>query len=373
MPNLTAGIPALANQGMTAKGNDAQPGNRARPEGMTAPDSYLTNPDKVAAMLDSLSVGKVVELGTSYGGRPIRAVGYGAFEPIDRRSTHSAAYMAGQPEAFFGKREKRVLLISSAVHGAEIESIAGVMNLISILERGSDLDGVEWPGIAGGARRLRIVIVPIANPDGRARVPSDDQLGWSADETQRYRHGADAAGTPLEWRPACFVPHPQILAERSVLGGYFNDAGVNPSQGMFLARDISPEAHLLADLAYAETADCYLELHSCGAGPLFLNGWGFVPAEMTAHQHYIDGAWRMKMRQRGLPAPDGIRKPLARKAMGLIGYVYHKAGSLPLLFEGGAGRRYSGENVHRQIVDTYLTLFETLIEIGVRDGYRPAL
>ena len=157
------------------------------------------------------------------------------------------------------------------------------------------------------------------------------------------------------------------------MGGYFNDAGVNPSHGAFLDRDISPEAHLLADLAYDETADCYLDLHSCGSGPFFINGMGYAPPETLARQTYIDGAWRVRMRQRDLPAPDWISSPSARKAMGLMGYVYHKAGSLPLCFEGGTGTRYSGDDIHRQIIETYLTLFETMVEIGSREGYRPSL
>ena len=340
---------------------------------MTAPPSYVTNPGAVARALASLERADVVDLGRSVGGRPLTAVRYGAFEPIDRRANHSAAWSAGDPEAFFGRRDKRAIVIVSAIHGAELESIAGVMHLISVLERGTDLDGVAWPAIARAAADLRIVIVPIANPDGRARIPADDPLQWSAREMEIYRHGADAAGEPVPWIPGCFSPHPQVLAERSVLGGYFNDAGVNPSHGAFLERAISPEAHLLAELAEAETADTWLDLHSCGSGPFFIRGMGFAPPEVGARQAYVDGAWRVRQRQRGLPAPDGAGRPSSRRAMGLAGVVYHRAGCLPLCFEGGTGERYAGENVHRQIVETYLTVFETVFEIGVHEGFRPSL
>jgi len=338
---------------------------------MSAPTSYVTNPDAVSKTLSSLTVGDVTELGKSYGGRSIVAVRYGEFEPIDRRANLSSAHSARDPEAFFGSRKKRVLVISSAVHGAEIESIAGVMNLISVLESGQDLKGNKWPTISEGAAGLRIVIVPITNPDGRVRIPSDDQLEWSNDQMETYRHGADVDGKPVEWIPGCFSPHPQRFEERSVMGGYFNDAGVNPSHGAFFDRDISPEAHLLSDLAYDETADCFLDLHSCGSGPFFITGMGALSTEFIGRQTNIDGAWRVRMRQRQLPAPNWVNKLSGRKAMGLAGVIHHRSGSLPLCFEGGSGSRYSGGNIHQQIIDTYLTLFETLIEIGVTEGYKP--
>ena len=102
---------------------------------MNAPASYLTNYEQVCAYLDGLEKGDVKEIARSYGGRPIHAVSYGAFEAVERRANLSAAYSANAPEDFFGPgRDKQVLLVSAAVHGAEMESIAGVMNLIEVNE-----------------------------------------------------------------------------------------------------------------------------------------------------------------------------------------------------------------------------------------------
>ena len=248
---------------------------------MTAPASHLTNYRRVCEYLEGLKRGQVKEIARSPGGRPLHAVSYGEFEPVARTANLSSALAARKPEAFYGpRRAKQVLLVCSAVHGAEMESIAGVMNVISLMETGSDLDGVEWPRLRDYGSRLRLVIVPVANPDGRCRIDSDDPTGRTREEVERYRHGLDAEGKEIGW-PACKVPHPRDPKSDSVLGAYFSDAGVNPDQGGFFDRALAPETHTVLDLALAETADCFLELHSCGAGPMFMVGFDYLPERMS--------------------------------------------------------------------------------------------
>jgi hypothetical protein len=139
---------------------------------------------------------------------------------------------------------------------------------------------VEWPQLRDYCSRLRLAIVPVANPDGRCRVDSDDPTGRTREEVERYRHGLDAEGKEIGW-PACKVPHPRDPKSDSVLGAYFSDAGVNPDQGGFFDRALAPETHTVLDLALAETADCFLELHSCGAGPMFMVGFDYLPERMS--------------------------------------------------------------------------------------------
>jgi hypothetical protein len=337
---------------------------------MTTPASYLTRCDSVEAYLSTISRGQVLQIGRSAGDRALHAVCYGSFEAIERQANLSSALSAQQPEAFFGSgRDKQVLMITSAVHGAEMESIAAVMHLISVLESGCDLDGIQWPALAASAAGLRIVIVPIGNPDGRARIDADDPLDWSEQQMEKYRHGLDADGEPNGWMPGCFTPHPRPPGHDAFLGGYFNDAGVNPSHGVFLDRALAPETHMLADLAEAETADCLLDLHSCSAGPFFISGYRYIPDEMTSRQSYFDGAWRSRMRQAGLPAPVWTTRT-GRSVLGLEEFIYHRTGALPLLFEGGSGSRYTTDNTHRQIVETYMLLFETVCQIGATEGFK---
>jgi hypothetical protein len=54
--------------------------------------------------------------------------------------------------------------------------------------------------------------------------------------------------------------------------------------------------------------------------------------------------------------------------MGSGEWIYQRTGALALLFEGGSGDRYSGDSIHRQVLETYLLLLETVCEVGVEEG-----
>src|SRR5689334_14995966 len=106
---------------------------------MTQTHFYRTTLDDIEATFASAARGQAWEFGRSAGGRPLVAIGYGDKEPLARAANLSSALAAHRPEAFFGeqRRRKQVLLIVSALHGGEMESIAAVLNLVSVLETGS--------------------------------------------------------------------------------------------------------------------------------------------------------------------------------------------------------------------------------------------
>ncbi|MCD6508518.1 hypothetical protein J7M22_18100 [Candidatus Poribacteria bacterium] len=337
---------------------------------MNTPDFYKTDLKSLEKRLANLKKGGRKQIGLSAGKRPIYAVFYGEKEPIERTANLSSALAAQKPEAFFGKkRRKQVLMIISAVHGAEMESIAGVMNLLSVLETGKDLKGQAWPELKAAADRLRLVIVPCLNPDGRARIPSDDPTRWTEAEREKYRHGLYLDGSPIGW-PACKVPHPRDPMQHAFLGGYFNDAGVNPLHGVFLPPEIAPETHAALALALEETPDCVLDLHSCGSGPFFIVGDVALPESYNRRQYYIDGFCRRLLQER-----LGIHRPWMVQgkegALTLNSTYYHLCGALPLIFEGAHGAHEGNRYTHGQIVDMYLTIFEGLMIVGSREGFKP--
>ena len=63
-------------------------------------------------------------------------------------------------------------------------SLPGILalSLIHILHSGSDFVGGENPALLSAARQMRVVIVPVANPDGRARVQPASMLGGLQDD-----------------------------------------------------------------------------------------------------------------------------------------------------------------------------------------------
>jgi hypothetical protein len=338
---------------------------------MAAPEFYRTSLSAVEEMLPRLTRGIVSEIGRSAGSRPIRAVAYGEFEPMERTANLSAALAAKRPDAFFGSeaRKKQVMLITSAIHGGEMESIAAVLNLMSLMETGSDLKGQSWPNLVAAAERLRLVIVPCLNPDGRARIPSDDPTTWSNEEQEKYRHGLHADGSFITW-PACKVPHPRDPKKDGFLGSYFNDAGVNPLHGVFLSHHIAPETHAALALALAETPDVVLDLHSCGVGPFFIVGDRALPESYSRRQHYLDGFLRKSLRDR-LAIHRNWTTVGSEGALTFPSACYHVCGALPIIFEGPHGAQEGFRYTHAQIVDMYLTVFEAVMTVGATEGFRP--
>jgi hypothetical protein len=334
-------------------------------------EHYPTRLQDISDALERSEKGESWEIGKSAGGRPIWAIAYGEKEPVEHSANLSSALAAGRPEAFFGdhRREKPVLLIHAAAHGAEMEGIAATLNLVSVMETGADLKGQEWPGLAA-ARGMRLVIVPCLNPDGRARVPADDPTVWTEDEVEQYRHGLHADGSRIGW-PECKVPHPRDPEADGVLGAYFNDAGVNPLHGVFLSPTVAPETHSIMALALDETPDCVLDMHSCSAGPFFIVGGGALPERLSRRQFYIDGFFRDLMRQR-----LGVHRPWTTEGgegvLTLDTAYYHLCHALPLVFESTDGTDPERPFSHEQIVDSQLIAIEALVTIGTREGFRPS-
>jgi hypothetical protein len=335
-------------------------------------DYYPTSLADIERTLGDLKRGSVREFGRSAGGRPLWSVAYGAFEPIQRTANLSSALAAGQPEAFFGRerREKPVMLITSAIHGGEMESIAAVLNLIQVMEVGTDLMGNAWPGLAAVAERFRLALVPCLNPDGRARISLDDPTLWSEDEIEKYRHGLHADGSRITW-PACKVPHPRDPQQDGFLGSYFNDAGVNPLHGVFLSPEIAPETHAAFALALEETPDLLLDLHSCGVGPFFIVGDPSLPEAYNRRCHYLDGFVRKALKDR-----LGIHRAWTtvgkEGALTFSSACYQICGALPLLFEGPNGAYGSYRYRPEEIVAMYLVMFEALMTVGAEERFKPS-
>src|SRR5690606_38825254 len=117
--------------------------------------------------------GHVDSIGTTAGGRPMRAVFYGQARQRKGTSTFSGSLGYGDVRAYIGPdHERKVYFGMASVHGGEFEGIVGAVNLLSVLESGKDLRGREWPAITAAAGKLdRIIILPVTNVDGRLRVP----------------------------------------------------------------------------------------------------------------------------------------------------------------------------------------------------------
>jgi len=235
------------------------------------PDFWKSTLDEVNRFLDQhIHTGTLATIGTTAGGRKIRAVVYGQPRSGKGTTTFSGSLGYGDTRAYGGPDSgKRVFMGIAGVHGGEFEGIVGMVNLLSVLETDKDLRGNPWPEIGAAAKSLdRIVIIPIANADGRARVPLRMGLHRGNDETipEYFNTGGWTDGKNIGW-PDCkqFIPLP--FARTQFPGGYPNDNGVNIQHDDFFGR-CQPETQALFDLTARERPDLILNMHTGAVFPL---------------------------------------------------------------------------------------------------------
>ena len=237
-------------------------------EAPNPPDFWVSTVDGVAGFLrERVRTGKVEVIGASAGGRPIRAVIYGHAREGKGTTTFSGAIGAGAMRAYFGPDfDKKVYLAMASVHGGEFEGIVGLVNLLSVLETGKDLRGRPWPEIVAAAGQIdRLIVIPIVNMDGRARVPLRIEAFRGTDGTiaQYMNTGGWPDGRLIGW-PECKVFIPLDMSRTQFPGGYPNDNGINIMHDDFLGAR-QPETQALLELAARERPDLILNLHT-GAG-----------------------------------------------------------------------------------------------------------
>jgi Zinc carboxypeptidase len=229
------------------------------------PSFWLTTVDDVTDFLKkNVHKGQVKVIGTSAGGRPIRAVFYGQPRQGKGTTTFSGSLGFGDVRAYRGPdHKKKVYMGMAAVHGGEFEGIVGMVNLISVIETGKDLRGKDWPEITTIAAQLdRIILIPIVNPDGRARIPLRMETYRDTDFTvaEYLNTGGKPDGTITGW-PQIKEFIPMDFTRPGFPGGYPNDAGVNIQHDDF-SGNRQPETQTLFNLAESEKPDLILNMHT---------------------------------------------------------------------------------------------------------------
>jgi hypothetical protein len=220
--------------------------------------------DVTAFLLKNVHKGKVEIIGTTAGGRPIRAVFYGKPREGRGTTTFSGSLGFGDSRVYRGPDHGlKVYMAMAAVHGGEFEGIVGMVNLISVLETGKDLKGREWPAINEWFAKLdRVILIPIVNADGRVRIPLRMEVftGTSITVAEYLNTGGKPDGTITGW-PQIKEFIPMKMDGPSFPGGYPNDPGVNIQHDDFFGKK-QPETQALFDLTAREKPDLILNLHT---------------------------------------------------------------------------------------------------------------
>ena len=337
----------------------------------TVPEFFKSRLEDVEAVVRSVRKGTVKLEAVSPGGRPVYSVSYGVMDPYRRTANFASAALSHHPEAFARRSPgaKPVLMVISGVHGAELETVVGALNLIRIMETGRDFRGRAWEELAEKADRYRLVILPCCNPDGRARVPKNSFLGLPADTMHYYGQGTTAAGKLYNW-PWVKEFHPMV-SDIGFLGGYFNDQGVNiQCDDMFFP--MAEETRAILRLAKLEAPDFVVNVHSHEERGEFLL-CDFVPPAMRTRSKQIADRYLEVMKKEGVPPCHFTRSLEASQgfwAMGLTDAIYHVSGAMCMTFEGPHGCSDSLEWAidHDGILDTHLIMYRELLRIGLEPG-----
>lgn len=251
-------------------------------EASPIPDFWVSTVDGVSGFLDQrIRKGSVERFGTTAGGRPMRAVLYGQPRNAAGTTTFSGSLGFGDVRAYLGPdHAKKVYMAMGSVHGGEIEGIVGLVNLMAVLETGADLRGKAWPEITAAAAKLdRIVLIPITNVDGRARVPFRMLRNWgpNTDVQEYFNTGGWKDGKLIGW-PDCKKFIPLDFSKVGFPGGYPNDAGVNIQHDDFFNHP-QPETRGLFALTARERPDIILNMHTGGTFTMMLRE--FIEPSLT--------------------------------------------------------------------------------------------
>ncbi|MGD9497281.1 MAG: M14 family zinc carboxypeptidase [Armatimonadota bacterium] len=299
------------------------PGRRLPPR-ISTPEFWPATFDRFDELLSSARHCQVEHIGTSAGGRAIHGV-----------------TCRGRPDA-------PTLGLVGGMHGHEPQGPAACFNVISVLGYGRDLKGAVWPEIVDD---LTYVIVPVANPDARARMPNSF-VGLARQDILHYDAGMTLEGVRHEPGNEDCDP-----AQMMILGGLFNDAGQHVNRETDPASIRSPEVAALMEFMADHRPDVVLEFHAHGAPPMLIRPTNLVPDQVQARQQELCDAILAKAAGRGIEfSPD-----VPASATCSTSLYYHFGGAVPILYESPQGVLDAGPAwSHEEIIDTCMFVVSCL-------------
>ncbi|MHC4208035.1 MAG: MGH1-like glycoside hydrolase domain-containing protein, partial [Planctomycetota bacterium] len=228
LARIEAKLPPDVTNGMTY-----QQAKRRIPE-YNLPKSWIGDVAGLPGLFEKLTQGKVTVIATTPGGRPMHLVTYGKAERAEHKANFNSAIGAREPAAYMNKaaRKKPVILFVGPVHGAEVEGLTGLVNLINVMETGKDLRGKNQSELRALGKQCRLLIIPDGNPDGIARFEPRSLCGMTLSDLRFWGQGTWSDDTFCGW-PQSKRQHPMAGDNVGFLGCYFNDKGINPMHDEF--------------------------------------------------------------------------------------------------------------------------------------------
>jgi hypothetical protein len=352
------------------------PVNGDPPNDPGIPSFFKSRLSDVDAEIKQVQKGTVEKIATSPGGFPVYAVFYGENVDLQSQANYNSA-VAARDVSYYAKKDpgsSPSVFFLGPVHGHEVEGMAGLLNLIHIGETGKDHRGKAWPMLKEKIDQCRIIIIPLANPDGRRRCPYDGFVGLPTEIMTKYGQGTRKDGSFYGW-PGAKAVHP-MKGDVGILGSYFNDNGINLMHDEFFA-PMAAETKAILMLASAEAPDLTVSLHSHENYPVILQP-AHVPwyikelvyeLALNVNQRYQD----LNLPHRTadyIPAPaidDKIYPPT--KSFNLVSALHHVSGTMSFTFECSHGS-ISGKLPdpivnYEDILDIQLYLYAEILDYAI--------
>ena len=335
------------------------------------PEFWKTRNEEVKEVMDIVKKGAVRVITKSAGGRDVYLVEYGEKQDFNSMATYSSAMGAGGIKYFADKAGKKpVVFIIGAEHGGEVEGSAAILNFIKMIETGTDFKNETIPFLRDCVDNIRLLLIPIVNPDGRARMDIDTVNRIPYDVFRHYSQGRWNDGTLCEW-PQCKQISP-IKEYSSFLGSYFNDDGVNIVHDNFFGK-MANETQAIFDVAIDEKPDFTLHLHGASAK-------NFMECASYSPPYFKDIAQNLKERvtkeadKEGLQTICGGIKDESGNpwpTFNIMSALHHACGTVSILHESSQGvlppegkelQEWQGNQTHDEILRQLYILFEQTIK-----------
>ena len=325
------------------------------------PDFYKTTLNELDEVFSLVKKGTATILTNSAGGRKIPMVIYGEKQDFNRTANYNSACGAKDPIYYADKKNKKnTVFIVGGIHATEYEGVSSCMNLIKLIETGTDYLGNAYDF----AKNIdfRLIIIPIMNVDGRARTPVDTLMGLSREDTQAYTLAKWKDGRICHW-PECKAYHPMKFDEMEHVGGYYNDNGINFMHDDFYG-DMQPETKALLKLVSDEAPDFTLLLHSGGDMPSTMLQPSYVPMYINEKLYELSVRIKVSADSRGLRAGidsiQDIRFAYPTHSLNLTSAIHHNCGGVATTYESES---IVTEEMYEKILRMHYTLFEETFKI----------
>ncbi len=337
------------------------------PSPRTLPEFWRSTLEDVDEEVRGVRAGIVAVIAVSPGGRPVYVIRYGEQDELHSQANYNSAVAAGSPAWYARKDEatRPVVLFLGPVHGQEVEGIVGLVNLIHVAETGVDHRGRPWLELKRRLDRFRVLIVPSANPDGRARCPYDSFVGVPTPTMTKYGQGTRRDGSLYGW-PGAKAVHP-MKGDVGILGAYFNDNGVNPMHDDFFL-PMADETRAILQLARDEAPDIACSLHSHESAPVVLQA-SYLPLFMKERIRDLSRRMKDRCSREGLPYGNVFEpqveddRPGPTRSFNLASALHHVSGAMAFTFEcsHGSVSEESASLSHDEILDVQMLLYDEML------------